>query len=114
MVDLVAVRDLVVETNFAVHGVDVTVSVEGKDSVETRGIWLTPFQEDVPSGSSFTRREPRLVMALQRLDVAEVPRGTVIEAPEKSGDAPVTWVVDGHDLREAHHNRVIVIRQACD
>jgi hypothetical protein len=108
--ELVAVRDLVRDANFMAHGVDVLVTLVGEVPIETRGIWLTPFQDDPPSGSVFTRREPIRVLGLRRDEVPEVPKGAVILAPEKSGDTPEYWIVDGHDRQEAHHQRLIVRR----
>lgn len=111
--DFGALRTLALDVNFSVHGVPATVTVEGLDPVETRVIWMTPVSEDVPIGADYTRREPIRIAALTRLDVPNVPRGTVIVAPEKGGGEDVSWVVDGHDRQEADHNRVYVKRQVC-
>jgi hypothetical protein len=103
-------RALALDLNLSAHGVDVTVTRPAPDdtAIATRGIWLTTETVDVPAGE-FSRREPRRVMALRRANVPTVPRGTLIEAPEKSGDAVTVWRVDGIDRLEADHVRVIVL-----
>lgn len=107
--DLGSLRALALDLNFAAHGVPVTVQPPDSDEIETRGIWVTPISEDVPIGSEFSRREPQRVMALSRLAVPSVPKGTVIQAPEKSGDEIAVWRVDGLERKDADHHRVIVI-----
>jgi hypothetical protein len=107
-----SLRALALELSRDVHGVDATVTRPEPDSepIATKGIWITTTTEDVPLGVEFQRREPRRVMALRRADVPTVPRGTLIVAPEKSGDDAVTWRVEGTERMEADHTRVIVIR----
>jgi hypothetical protein len=102
-------RALVLETNLAEHGVDATVTPTGSDSIVTRGIWVTPTAEDVPSGLDFQRREPRRVMALSRDAVPRLPTGSRISAPERDGGPVRDWRVDGIERDEADHRRVIVI-----
>jgi hypothetical protein len=112
LADLSAIRSLVLEVNQLAHGVDVVVTrpAPDNDPIETRGIWLTPLTEDVPIGMDFQRREPIRVIALSRLAVPTVPRGTVIVAPEKAGDDDEEWLVDGVERVEADHSRVTVRR----
>jgi len=106
-------RALALDLNFSAiaHGVPAIVTVPDQAPIETRVIWLTTTPEDMPPGAMFTRSDPRRVMALRRDEVASVPVGTVIVAPEKDGDDTEAWVVDGHERQEADHNRVIVRRQ---
>lgn len=114
--DLGSLRTLALDLNLAVHGVDVLVTPPGAAGIETRGIWLTTITEDMPVGGDFQRREPRRVMALSRLDVPTVPRGTVIYGPEKDGeeDTPRYWRVDGTERVEADHTRVVVVEIRAD
>lgn len=108
--DLGPLRALVLSINLEAHGVPVTVTRPAPDDepIETRGIWLTPDTNEFPIGSDFSRREPIRILALSRLVVPTVPKGTVIDAPEKAGDTMRRWLVDGLDRREADHTRVIV------
>jgi hypothetical protein len=48
-------------------------------------------------------------MALQRDEFAEIPRGTVIVAPETIGGTPRSWQVDSTDATLAYYFRLIVI-----
>lgn len=102
-------RALVLELNLAAHGVSATVTVDGQDPIETTGIWLTPLTEEFPASTAFQRREPRRVMALSRAEVSLVPRGTLIQAALKSGDASQRWRVEGPERIEADHVRVWVV-----
>jgi hypothetical protein len=110
--DLGPLRALAVRLQFdnQVGAVDVTVTRPAPDNtpIECRGIWLTYATEDQP-GREFGRREARRIMALSKVDVPTVPRGTRIVAPELSGGDERIWQVDGFDRIEADHTRVIVI-----
>lgn len=113
--DFGGLRTLALETNFAVHGFDVTVERPNEDEIETRGIWLVPISEALSAGMDFQRREPIRVIALRRDEVPTVPRGTRITAPEKIGDTDSkVWIVDGFERQEADHHRVIVVRDPND
>lgn len=110
-------RALTLDLSLTWHGVDVVVTRPSPDDVpiSTRGIWLTTLTEDVPSGPTLQRREPTRTMALSRAIVSSVPRGTLIEAPEKSGDPVQTWRVDTIERLEADHVRVVVMPvPSCD
>lgn len=106
-----ATRALVLETNLAVHGVDVVVTRPAPEDtpIATRGIWLTPVTEGVPIGGESARREPKRVLALSRAVVPTVPRGTLVQAPPKAGDADVMWRVDGLETLEPDHTRCWVV-----
>jgi hypothetical protein len=106
----------VLETNLAVHGVDVTVTRPSPDDteIETQGIWLTPLTEEMPLNSGLQRHEPRRVMALSLSEVPTVPTGTLIVGPERPGGTDRTWQVDGVERREADHVRVYVVPVECD
>jgi hypothetical protein len=111
--DLGSLRALALDLNLAAHGVDVTVTRPAPDDtpIATRGIWMTWITEDVPAASDFQRREPRKVMALSRIVVPTVPRGTLIVAPPPQGTGSVTqtWRVDGTERVEADHTRVFMV-----
>lgn len=84
----------------AAFGLLVTVTRPAPDStpIATTGIWLDEgLDEDRPYGTDFQARDPRRLMAIPRADVATMPRGTTITAPEIAGGATKTWRVDGLD-----------------
>lgn len=111
--DFGGLRALVLDLNFTTHGVPATVTRPFPDEtpIVTRGIWLTPITENAPGGTDFQRREPYRVMALSRAEIPTIPRGSLIDAPEKSGDATQTWRVDGYERQEADQHRVVVIQE---
>lgn len=94
--DLGPLRTLVTDISFATFAVDATVTRPDPDSdpIETRAIWMRPMTEKVPADGDFTRNEPLLHLALPRGEVPTVPRGTIIEAPKRSGLDVVSWTVD--------------------
>lgn len=104
-----ALRTLVLASTWATFGVAATVRVPDGDPVSCRVIWVTPPTDAAPTGAEFQRRDQRRSVAIRRADVPAVPRGTVIEAVEKDGDAARTWVVDGTLVVEAEHVRVTVV-----
>ena len=107
--DLGPLRALVTDLNFQAHGLAVTVTTPGGLPVAVTGIWLTPATDHYPLGQEFRRASPTRAMALRVDEVAQVPRGTVIVAPERSGGADQTWKVDSVERLEAAHVRVIVV-----
>jgi hypothetical protein len=115
--NLGALRALASTLAFTAHGVDATVTPLGSTTpVPTRVIWLPqvgPSAQaftDRPYGSDFQRREPRRVLASQRSDaLTDVPRGSVLRAPERGDLEAKTWIVDGHDLTDVAQIRVMVI-----
>lgn len=108
--DLAALRSLVRETNFAVHGVPAVVTPPASASVETRIIWADREATAlVPGEGSFQRVEPRRIMAIRRDEVEAVPRGTIVAVTEHLLDAPTGWKVDAMDQVESDHFRVVVV-----
>ena len=107
--ELGALRDLVLELNMDMHGVPATVTPPGEADITTRVIWLSPVVDDNPAGRELDRREPRRMMAISRTDVENVPRGTVIAAPEKHGGDSRNWQIDSTESTEPDHFKVIVI-----
>lgn len=109
--DLGPLRTLALELNLAAHGVAATVTRPAPDDtpVTTTGIWHSgPVEDPQPYGTDFRRREPRRILALPRADLATLPRGTTISAPETIGGTAKTWVVDSLDRVEADTWRAIV------
>ena len=105
--DLSALRALVRDVNFETHGVPATVTVPDGEPVETRIIWLTPLDAEVPAGV-FQRQEPRRAMAIRRDDIPAVPRGSLIEVTEHLLTEIPIWVVDGMEATRYDHHRVVV------
>lgn len=113
---LEGLRELVLGTNLAVHGVTATVTRLPPDDtpIETSAIWVTegldqPVTEGVPFESALQRREPQRVLVLSLADVPTVPRGTLIVAPLVPGGADLMWRVDGSQLVDALQRRVFVM-----
>lgn len=90
-------------------GVAATVTVPDGEPVETRVLWQPPITEEYPTGSDHRRATPRRRMAIPLADVPNVPRGTVILAPEVQGDTAVEWSVDETERVDSDHHRVVVI-----
>lgn len=90
----------------AAFGVPVTVTVPGQAPIETTGIWL---QWDERPEMDFSRHDPRRGLALARVDVPAVPRGTALEAPEVGGGTSRAWRVDGMAYSDQDHHCVFVV-----
>jgi hypothetical protein len=110
--DLGSLRALTTSIIFGTLSVDATVTRPSPDNVAivTRGIWTTPVTESLPSGLDFKHAEPLRRMALPRLDVPTVPRGTLIAAAERDGADVLTWQVDSIDHVDAYYTRVFVVQ----
>ena len=109
--DLGSLRTLAHDVSFSVHGVDATLTRPFPDEVPvtTKAIWLGPDTDGVPAGSIFQKREARRVVALRRTDVASVPRGSLLEAPEYAGGTVQRWRVDGVHHTTPEQVRVPVV-----
>lgn len=108
--DLGPLRALVTRLNFQVHNsVPATVTVPDGDPVTTRIHWFTPTTDDYPTGFDVRRADRKRLMGILTEDVPTVPRGTIVEAPEKSGGESLRWRVDATDKVEVEHVRVLVI-----
>jgi len=85
--------------SFTLTGVPITVTRAAPDDapILTRGIWLSPTDDQQPIGRDFYRREPRKVLRIPRSDVlGRLDKGTRISAPEFEGQAIKTWQVEGY------------------
>lgn len=107
--ELGALRDLVLELNLDTHGVPATVTAPGESAITTRVIWLTPVITDLPAGKDFDRREPRRMMVVSRAEVTNVPRGTIVAAPEKLGGDSRNWQIDSVETTDPDKFHVIVV-----
>lgn len=84
-------------------GVAATVTRPAPDNapIPTTGIWFKPggSQQDElqtqPYGTDLRRWDSRRLIALPRSEVATLPNGTTIAAPEDADGAVKTWRVDG-------------------
>ena len=83
--------------------------------IATRAIWVTPgftrpFADAYPDAVAVRRLEPERVLAVPLDEVPELPRGTVIAAPERRGGPVRTWSVDSVEYADSDHRRVFVTR----
>jgi hypothetical protein len=114
--DLSPLRALVRNVNFQTHGTDITVDVD-PEPIATRGIWITPDDDDYPAGTDLRRRERAYVLAVPLL---EVPHGTIVHAPlptfAPADFSPATipgeilrWRVDGFAAVRRDHIQIRVV-----
>lgn len=115
---LEGLRDLVLETNLAVHGVPATVTrpVPNDTPIETTVIWLTPGLSSpaspaYPLSHHVQKREVERVLVVSIDAVPELPRLSVISAPERAGGVARNWVVDSTEYADAEHRRVFVVAE---
>lgn len=111
--DVDALRARAQAVMFSTLGVPITITRPLADDgpVTTTGIWMAlPLAEAQPVGTDLRRREARKIMAIQRDTViTQIPRGTVILAPELIGGNARTWRVDGYDRVEPDEFRVNLV-----
>lgn len=95
----------------AAFGVDATITrpVPDDTPIETSIVWLPPTMEEFPGGPDLQRRSRRRVAGIDRDAVPTVPKGTTIVAPERDGEDPQEWRVDGVELADADHIRAVVV-----
>ena len=109
-----SLRALVLSLNQSTHGVPATITRVAPAStapIATTVIWpsAVPLQEDQPYGVDFSRKGPRRVMAIPRVDVDSLPAGSIIVAPEQPDGANKTWRVEVMERVEADTWRAIVM-----
>jgi hypothetical protein len=97
------------ESALRAFGVPATVTVPSEDPVTTRALWLPPVTEVYPTGQDYRGAASRRMLALPISDVPEVPRGTVIAAPEQRGGSIVNWTVDETLRIDPDHHRLVVL-----
>ena len=90
-------------------GVDAVVTVPDEIPVSTTALWLAPDTVEVPVGADQVRREQRRIVALRLSDIPQVPRETIISAPEFAGGVVRDWKVDSTERLDYDHVRVIVV-----
>ena len=98
-----------IESALDAFGVDATVTVPDGVPVATVVFWLPPVTVEVPAGEQFRRVEARRVIVVSKADVPQLPRGTVIVAPEVDGGDDRTWVIDEVQRVYEDHYRATVI-----
>lgn len=94
---------------FDAFGVPGVVKVDAEDTVATTVVWVPSTTEDWPGGREMNRREEREVLAVSRVEVPEIPKGTRITAPRRLDGAIRVFRVDGFDRVEADLWRLIVL-----
>lgn len=106
---LEGVDALALQVQFDVMGLPATVTPSGAAAISTKGIWLSPQLIDVPAGAEFQRRDVRRLLALSKVDVPTLVRGTRIDAAERVGDEVKAWKVDSVAANDADHIRAVVV-----
>jgi hypothetical protein len=104
-----SVRALAQDVTFEALAVAGTVTRPNEPAIEARVLWVTPSTESLPGGGGFQRREARRGVALLKSEVASVPAGTIILAPELEGGESKRWKVEGPDVILPDQIRVIVV-----
>ena len=107
--DIGTARALVSEINFSTLGFDVTVTLEGEEPVDGRGIWMRPDTELQPAGADYQVVSVKRVLAIRSNVIPRIPTGTRITAPITVGGATAYWVTDGMSQVEEDHQRVVVM-----
>lgn len=93
-------------------GLDAVVTPPGGSPVSTRVIWLPPITVEHPVGGEFRRAEVRRVLAMPLEGLGEVPRGTVVTAPEFEGADAADWKIDDAQRIDFDHYRAVVLPSA--
>jgi hypothetical protein len=109
--DLSSARALAFALNLSAHGVPATITRPAPNDtpIVTTGIWVPQLIDQQPVGTDFLRREPRRVFAIPRTAVVDVPRYSIVVAPEQQGAVARTWRADGTDGLAVDHLRVILV-----
>lgn len=84
----------------SVHGVPIVItrSTPDDEPVATTGVWVRERDEAPPFGTEQARRQPRKVLLIQRTAaLSEIPRGSIIAAPELDSGQVLRWEVQGYD-----------------
>lgn len=110
--DLAALRGLVLEVNFSAHGVPAQITRPAPDDtvIPTSVIWVPTENQQLPAGAGFGRVGPTHLMAIRLDEVATVPTGTVVLAPEPGATTAVGWKVDGIAAYNAYYVLALVVR----
>jgi hypothetical protein len=101
-----------IDSPFDTFGVAATITPVGGSATAATIVWLTPATQGFPAGGEFTRKEIVRTAAVRRSDVATLPKGSAIVAPEIEGGTRLGWRVDEFEHGDPEHQRVVVIRDA--
>ena len=102
--------DAVIESGMLAGSTIATVIVDGLEPVTVRALWSVPELSTAPAGAPLQRQDPLLRLSFLRRDVPALPRGTIIEAPEKPTGGPVVrWSVDVVETLTASTIRAVVV-----
>ncbi len=86
-----------------------TVTLPDGIPVETRAFWLGTTTEDLQVSAEFRRTEARRVLVVPRVDVPQIPRGTVISVAEYGGGPVLDWRSDAMESFQPDHHRIVVV-----
>lgn len=102
------------DTIYAHSGLDVTLPFApgAGGSLTVRGLRQEFDPAAVPFGTEITELragEDRAVYCFRRSSVAELPKGTILEAPEVTGGPVLTWKVESL-LRKSPLELTVLVR----
>lgn len=106
--DLETIRQLVSDLGFSVAGIPATLQGPWESPLEGRIVWLRNLEEDAPYGTQYAKVGARRRMAIQRDGVTNIPKGSIVTAPEEIGAEATDWQVDGTEEVTRTHFLVAV------
>lgn len=109
-----ALRGIVRDRNYTVHGVPATVEPPGGFSVPATIIWLSPTTEISPEGAVMRRAEAHRALAIRISECpGELKRGTKFTIAEKPGEAAQEFYLDSTERVDSASGeyRVSVVRR---
>lgn len=109
--DLGPLQRLATDLAYDAHAVAAVLYLpDGSPPIKAEGNWLQSIEDEPPTGREYNTREPRRIMALKRSAVpTQLPRGTIIDAPELIDGTPRRWQVDSFEFVEPHDIRVTLV-----
>ena len=92
-------------------GLTATVTRPSESAVTATIVWVPPVSTEYPQGE-YRRAEPLRVLAIGSDDVANVPRGTIINVALEAGGVASDWKADEVNRVDSDHSRVVVVPSA--
>ena len=107
--DLDTLRGTITDKSLDILGRAATVTLPLENPVESRIHWMRNLDEDLPAGKSYSALGARRRMAIKRNEFSDIPRGTIVAAPDPIGGEVTNWQVDGiEEVTRAYFVVVVV------